>query len=259
MSYGIHLKFVSDLPTRQLAVLMQGLYDLNGVDGMFFINNEPPGDRYAHFHRETEDDIEYILNRLPKGVEVTDEMLTKAAGEQMLAELTVYDSAEALAPIIQAVREGNFTLKGVEGLRPVRTADVVGIVDYCGQICGGGECGDGPVCLNGIDPATHMPPVINERYADSIIGNRVQNYDALEIQGVINLLGPDDPEGTCYEVNNANPEIFSVYAHLKTGGVECVGDFGTHLLAEQYAKELSLKYGWPVYDFAKSFKQQLAA
>lgn len=224
--YEIHLKFQSDMPTHQLAGLMQGMYDLNGVDGMFFINNEPPGDRYAHFHRETEDDIEYIHARLPKGVEIiTDEMLIKAAGEQLLAELTLYDSAEALAPIIHAVREGNFTLKGVEELHTGRTAEAV----------------------------------INVGYAESIIADRVQSYDALEIQGVRDLNEPDCPEGTCCEVDNENPLFFSVYAHLKEGGVECVGDFGTHLLAEQYAKELALKYGWPVHDFVKSFKQQLAA
>ncbi|WP_413460542.1 hypothetical protein [Herbaspirillum huttiense] len=34
-----------------------------------------------------------------------------------------------------------------------------GITDYCGQVCGGGECGTGPLCVNGIDSSTHMPPV----------------------------------------------------------------------------------------------------
>lgn len=32
------------------------------------------------------------------------------------------------------------------------------ISDYCGQVCGGGQCGTGPVCSNGIDPETHLPP-----------------------------------------------------------------------------------------------------
>jgi DNA (cytosine-5)-methyltransferase 1 len=35
------------------------------------------------------------------------------------------------------------------------------VTDYCGQICGGGECGTGPVCSMGIDPETHMPPLFN--------------------------------------------------------------------------------------------------
>jgi len=34
-----------------------------------------------------------------------------------------------------------------------------GIESYCQQICGGGNCGSGPVCLNGIDPTTEMPGI----------------------------------------------------------------------------------------------------
>jgi len=33
-----------------------------------------------------------------------------------------------------------------------------GIIDYCGQVCGGGQCGDGPQCLYGIDPSSGLPP-----------------------------------------------------------------------------------------------------
>jgi DNA (cytosine-5)-methyltransferase 1 len=33
-----------------------------------------------------------------------------------------------------------------------------GITDYCSQVCGGGQCGTGPLCLYGIDPNTRMPP-----------------------------------------------------------------------------------------------------
>lgn len=69
----------------------------------------------------------------------------------------------------------------------------------------------------------------------------------------------EDLASTACEVDNENPQFFSVYVHLKEGGVECVGDFGTHLLAGQYAKELSMKYGWPVHDFVETLKQQLAA
>lgn len=29
--------------------------------------------------------------------------------------------------------------------------------DYCGQVCGGGQCGAGPVCANGIDVETSRP------------------------------------------------------------------------------------------------------
>lgn len=36
---------------------------------------------------------------------------------------------------------------------------VSGITSYCDQVCGGDDCGVGPVCQYGIDPNTHMPPV----------------------------------------------------------------------------------------------------
>lgn len=69
-----------------------------------------------------------------------------------------------------------------------------GVTDYCGQICGGGECGTGPVCHYGIDSK------------------------------------PDDPNGTACEIDDENPDFFSVYAHIKDdgtypefSGVECVG------------------------------------
>ncbi|WP_298150948.1 hypothetical protein [Flavobacterium sp.] len=34
-----------------------------------------------------------------------------------------------------------------------------GVTDYCNQVCGGGECGSGPVCHYCIDLKTHMPAV----------------------------------------------------------------------------------------------------
>lgn len=97
--------------------------------------------------------------------------------------------------------------------------------------------------------------VLNDRYADSIIGDRGACYDGLEIQGVRDLNLPGDPSGTCCEVDNENPQFYSVYAHLipegDNGGIECVGDFGTHALAVEYAVELGQQYGWDVRDFSK--------
>lgn len=92
--------------------------------------------------------------------------------------------------------------------------------------------------------------VLNDRYGDSIIGNNHDRYDAIEIHGVRDHNSPGDPNGTCCEVDNENPQFFSVYVHLKEGGIECVGDFSTHDLAVLYANELAEKYHWPVNDFA---------
>lgn len=94
--------------------------------------------------------------------------------------------------------------------------------------------------------------VLNDRYGDTIIGERHDEYDALEIQGVRDINLPGDPEGSCCEIDNENPQVFSVYAHLKEGGIECVGDFATHILAEIYAKDLATKYDWPIHNYVPS-------
>jgi hypothetical protein len=47
------------------------------------------------------------------------------------------------------------------GYKPSDVADALireGITDYCGQVCGGGNCGSEVVCMNGIDSSTGMPP-----------------------------------------------------------------------------------------------------
>ncbi|EKD97764.1 MAG: hypothetical protein ACD_23C00750G0005 [uncultured bacterium] len=90
---------------------------------------------------------------------------------------------------------------------------------------------------------------LNDRYAEAIIGERSDHYDGIEIQGVRNLYDEGDPQGTCIEVDAENPQFYSVYLHLKSGGCECVGDMGTQVLAQVYAGELSARYGWRVHDF----------
>lgn len=106
--------------------------------------------------------------------------------------------------------------------------------------------------------------VLNDGYADSIIGEQPDRFDAFEIHGVRDQHAPGEPLGTCCEIDDENPQFFSVYVHLKpsatSGGVECVGDFETHLLAERYAKELGDKYGWPVHDYVPAeVAERLAA
>lgn len=124
-----------------------------------------------------------------------------------------------------------------------------GVTDYCNQVCGGGNCGTGEVCQYGIDSQTHMPK-LDDRIGDQVIGANAINFDAIEVQGVREVVDLDDPSSNSIEVNNANPDFYSVYVHRKAGGVECIGDHGSHTLAAQYASELSEKYGWPVYDRA---------
>jgi len=76
-------------------------------------------------------------------------------------------------------------------------------------------------------------------------------YDAIEIQGVRDINEPEDPTGTFCEVDNDNPEFFSVYLHSTGSGIECFGDFGTIEKAFDYANELSAKYQWPIYNYVK--------
>lgn len=89
---------------------------------------------------------------------------------------------------------------------------------------------------------------IFDRYADSIVGSNRQLYDSLEVHGVRNFAtGIED--GTHYEIDDNNPTSFSVYAHIKGGGVECVGDFTRYTDATKYGKELSSEYSWPLRNF----------
>lgn len=119
------------------------------------------------------------------------------------------------------------------------------VVNYCSQICGGGQCGTSTVCHLGVVVKTHQ--LLNDGYAETIIDDPAL-YDAVEIHGVRNINAPGD-NGTRFEVDNENPEHFSVYAHLVEGGAECVGDFGTHELASAYAIQIAKTYQYPIYNY----------
>ncbi|MBS4705151.1 hypothetical protein [Aeromonas veronii] len=86
------------------------------------------------------------------------------------------------------------------------------------------------------------------RYADEVIDGNPALFDCIEIQGVSNVDG-EGPSGIC-EVDNDDPDFFSVYLHQVEGGVACVGDFSELADAEAYADELGAKYGWVVQNFA---------
>ena len=87
-------------------------------------------------------------------------------------------------------------------------------------------------------------------YAESIIIHP-NDYDQLEIHGVSET--PDGNGGTVCEVDDENPEFYSVYAHLKVGGVECIGDFPSPAEAMAYASVYSVRYGWPLLALLKAF------
>lgn len=101
---------------------------------------------------------------------------------------------------------------------------------------------------------------LNDRFAEFIIGQRLENYDALVVSGVRETYFPQIPDDMFCEMDNDDPQFFSVYARIKgTMEVECVGDFGTHQLAREYATELSGQYGWPVHDTFAHAKEKATA
>jgi hypothetical protein len=70
------------------------------------------------------------------------------------------------------------------------------------------------------------------------------DFDAIEVHGVRDACV--DPPGTHFEVDDENPESYSVYLHRNAGGVECVGDFGNRRAAMDYARELHREHRWRI-------------
>lgn len=92
-------------------------------------------------------------------------------------------------------------------------------------------------------------PEVNDRYAKTILSFCTHMYDAIEVHGVRDKLAGSGVDGTDFEIDNENPELFSVYVHAIEGGVDPVGDHSTYALAAEYARELSAEYQWAVRDF----------
>lgn len=94
---------------------------------------------------------------------------------------------------------------------------------------------------------------LDDRYANEVICDHPERFSSVEIQGVRDEHAPRDPGGSTVNVDNVDPQFYSVYLHLKPnddcGGTECVGDFASYERATAYAKELSDQHGWEVHDF----------
>ncbi|MGK8203114.1 hypothetical protein ACRS8P_28105 [Burkholderia cenocepacia] len=92
-------------------------------------------------------------------------------------------------------------------------------------------------------------PFKNKCYATEVIDGTPERFDAIEIQGVREEIDLIDPAKSCCEVDNQNPQFFSVYLHEVEGGVVCVADLATHELAVAYAEQLAGHYDWAIYDY----------
>lgn len=99
-----------------------------------------------------------------------------------------------------------------------------------------------------------MPAIFSKDYDPLLPGWEPANFDAIEIHGVRDFETGERGE-TCCEVDDTNPQFYSVYIHNKPErfmGVECVGDFSDPADAIDYAIELAIKYNWPITYLLKS-------
>ncbi|MBN3744821.1 hypothetical protein G3N96_05140 [Burkholderia sp. Se-20373] len=141
------------------------------------------------------------------------------------------------------------------GVSPWETASAIGFALEAESNAGANALGSEYVPLLRVALAAKkaesrsISEATDERFADGIIGNRPDRFDALEIQGVREFVDPSNSDASFCEVDNESPQFFSVYVHYRTGGVECVGDHGSHELAAAYANALSEAHGWPIYDY----------
>lgn len=90
-----------------------------------------------------------------------------------------------------------------------------------------------------------LKKIFSRDYDPTLPGWYPKNFDAIEVHGVADL-GPDGHGGTLCEMDDENPQFYSVYLHLTGGGVDCVGDFSDFADANDYARELGDLYHWPI-------------
>lgn len=64
----------------------------------------------------------------------------------------------------------------------------------------------------------------------------MRRFDALELHACIELEDPSGEKFIEQADDERNPTMFSVYGHLKTGGVFCLEDFATHEAALTWMK-----------------------
>lgn len=125
MSYEIIAKFQSDKSPECFIELIQDVYDINGVDGICSVERDessafsPANGLIARFHRETEDDWEYVALRACNATTVggveTVSLLRAAvyasAIAQLRSEITLYDThAGAMAPMVEALEKGGLSV-----------------------------------------------------------------------------------------------------------------------------------------------------
>lgn len=200
--------------------------------------------------------------------EIQDCMDEITDGQLMALGRLFYPGGKAIVKQLESITSiaVEWCVEDVQSIRPDLTDEQAGAVLQAADRCHNAEVGINwdvlrfhanelfPEEDEDIDLADELLPEsseVNSKYADPIIAGNPFNYDAIEIHGVRNINDSDDPDGTHYEIDDENPELYSVYLHCVGGSIECVGNFSSNALAEEYASELSVLYLWKVLHFAQ--------
>ncbi len=114
MTYGIKVEFNSKCPIPVMSVKLQELFDANGIDGDYLLQEED-GQKTIHFYRDAGNDIQYIKPRLA-GLRFNEDSLATAAIKQLIAEMNIYDPPAEVKPIIVALHEGKASVDNINEL-----------------------------------------------------------------------------------------------------------------------------------------------
>jgi len=97
-------------------------------------------------------------------------------------------------------------------------------------------------CAKAIADIEHAAPC-DEYFAEMVIGNAPERFDAIALHGT-RLVDYDETGRRLIEVDDLDPQFWSLYLRQIEGGVVCIADLSTRAKAEQYAVSLSAKYGF---------------
>lgn len=102
-----------------LAQALQSAYDA-GAAGWFQVIDVSESHQLVQFNRSSAEDAEYIAHR----VGPLNEDVSQAAAEQLASELEDATQSQLIAPIIDALKGGRYTVfefgtAGLEGLREI--------------------------------------------------------------------------------------------------------------------------------------------
>ncbi|MDO5947127.1 hypothetical protein [Burkholderia cepacia] len=75
----------------------------------------------------------------------------------------------------------------------------LGIESYCQQVCGGGECGTGPVCQFGVDPVTEMPVIAADQKPPHQAASAADAHQLADLEVFLRTTHADQGGGAKFE------------------------------------------------------------